>query len=290
MRKKVKGLLAAGIVLCVAGAGLFALGAGMGGLAYVGEADLNSMDADAGTKTAAMEKTKIEGFHRIEAELQDIDLKILPSGDQNYYLSYGIFQTESDDPLEYRVENDTLVLSGNPQNHKFIQIDISYLSYLLGGSETPYKDNEVVLYVPENTVLEDSRIKLDDGDLEASDLSCLDVEMQFRYGSLSLGHTSVENCVIELSDGDLEAENLMVQGSLEIENSYGDVELQLEEACRDVLSMDLKTKYGEIDVSEDLEKAGYLTEKDDQAGYKKTSGSSDGVLKIESSDGDIILE
>lgn len=329
MQKKVKGLLVAGIVLCAAGTGLFALGAGMGGITYVGAADLNKMDADAKLpKGVTMEKTKIENFDCIEADLQDMDLKILPSGDRNYYLAYEVYRTENNDPLVYDVGDGTLRLSDHIADRRFIQVDISFIFYLLGKREMLYKDNEVVLYVPEDAVFEDSLIKLSDGDLEmegfsgkntelelsygdmvlrkclleggtvtsadgsveASDLSCRDVQMQFQYGDMSLDHTFVEECMMKLSDGDMEAEDLAVWGNLEIENSYGDVEVQFAEECRDTLSMDLKTKYGEIDISGDLAKSGHLTEKDDQASYEKTAGSSGGMLKVECSDGDITLK
>lgn len=329
MQKKVKSLLAAGVVLSAVGAGLFAVGAGTGGLAYVGAADLNKIDGNAKNQASiVMEKTQIEKFDRIEADLSYSNLRILPSGDQNYYLSYEIYRQENEAPVEYEVDNGTMKLSKHGGSGKLFQIDISFISYLLGKREMLYKDSEVVLYVPQNAVFEDSQIKIDDGDLEmegvsgknmkldlsygdirlwecsledgtilcadgdleASELNCRAVQVQLGYGDLSLDKASAEDCAVKLSDGDMEAKELSVQGNLEIENSYGDVELQLASECRDVLSMELKTKYGEIDISEDLAKRGRLTRNEDQADYENEAEASEGMLRVEISDGDIILK
>ncbi|MDO4321457.1 MAG: DUF4097 family beta strand repeat-containing protein [Lachnospiraceae bacterium] len=329
MQKRVKGLLVAGGVLSAVGIGLFAVGAGMGGIAYVGAADLNKIDGNAKKQESiVMEKTKIEAFGQIKADLSDIDLKILPSEDQNYYMSYEIYRPGNDEPLEYRVENGTMKLSEHSGNGKLFQIDIGFISYLLGKREILDRDSEVVLYVPKNTVFEDSEIKIGDGDLEmegfsgknteltlsygdmklrecmfengviasadgdmeASGLSCKGTQLQFQYGDLSLDEVSLEDCTVKQSDGDMEADRLKVAGNLELKNSYGDIELQLSGECRETLSMSLKTSYGEINVSEDLGKGGRLVSQDDKASYEKTAEAAEGMLKAELSDGDITLK
>ncbi len=328
MRKNVKGLFVAGIVLCAAGAGLFAVGAATGGIPYAKASDLNKMNGKAKIQeNAVMEKTKLEPIDRLEIQLGDADLEILPSGDENYYLSYTLPNAKTEEALSYKEEDGCLMLSDNRSNGKFIQIDISFISWMLGGRES-MEENKVTLYVPETSAFENSRIEISDGDLElegsswkntelelhygdielkdcifdggkivssdgsmeAQDLELKDLQMEFRYGDVEWNRVSAKDCGMKLSDGNLEAEKLDITGNLEIRNAYGDVEVQLADACREALSMELQTKYGDIELADDLSGEGRFTEQEDKASYERTVQDGRGMLTVEVSDGNIEVE
>lgn len=328
MQKRVKGLLVAGVVLSAVGIGLFAIGAGTGGIAYVGAADLNKMDGNAKRKNGAIqEKTELARFDRIDASFGDANLRILPSDDDTYYLAYEFYGSEEEEPLEYAVENGTLTMADRVKNGTYFQVDISFISELLGKAE-PAADNVVTLYVPESAVFADSKIKVGDGDLELEGFNCKRAELDMSYGDLKLRDCTLEDsvidsadgeveadgltctrsqiglhygnliltdalaadCIVELADGDLAAEGLAVSGNLEISNSYGDVDLQLARTADSTISAALKTEYGKIDLGEPFEKCGRLTEGDDKAEYTFEAEQEEGSLKVSVSDGNIALK
>ena len=95
---------------------------------------------------------------------------------------------------------------------------------------------------------------------------------------------------MKLSDGNLEAEKLDITGNLDIRNAYGDVEVQLVDACREALAMELQTRYGDIELADDLNGEGRFTEQEDKASYERTVQDGRGMLTVEVSDGNIEVE
>lgn len=254
MKKMVRGMLISGAVVCAIGVGMFCVGAAFGGSEYVAKADLNKLDANARLDGGIrLEKTKIDGFDRIDAALNDANFSILPSEDQNYYLSYKIHREKTSEPVKYEVKDNTLKLTEKniKQGVVVLDIDIGFISWLLGEQEKLFEEDEVILYVPENKILKGTKIVL--------------------------------------RDGDLDAQSLMIQGNMEIESSYGDVSLQIEKACREILSLDVSTKYGDIEIAEEWNDGGSMLKESDDASYQRTAKSPEGTLRVAMQDGDFSL-
>lgn len=330
MEKRVKGLLVAGTVACGLGAVMFGAGAALGGGGYVGAADLNKMDGGARLdERISMEKTKIEGFDRIDAEIKDTDFKILPSEDENYYLSYQIRNAKREEPVEYKVEDGMLKLSEqkNSSGVVFMQVDLSFISYLLGNKEMLEEEDEVVLYVPKEKQFGQSRIFVDDGDLmlegfegqdielrqdfgdialkdcifnggtitsengalSASQLSCKDTKVLVKFGDLSFDTAALEDCTVEISDGKMDAEELAILGETVIENDFGDVVLHLTEECKESLSMEFETKFGDIELQDGWDGSGNMVKEDGTANYRRTVPDPAGNFRVTLKDGDLTL-
>lgn len=329
MKKRIRGLLVAGVVLCGIGVGMFALGAALGGNDYVGAADLNKMDGNARLDDGVvLEKTKLEEFDAIDATIRDADFRILPSGDQSCYLSYHIRNARVKEPVTYEVKDGTLRLTESNTSQSVIQIgvDINFIAYLLGDREQLLSRDEVVLYVPEGRMLEELQAAVDDGNVELEDVCAGRAELELGYGNLSLTDCSLDQGEIRISDGNMEVSRFS-GGDMEWRLSYGSLELDTAklkdctvalsdgrmEAEALTLSGDnvIENAYG--DVSLQLEKEcrealamelrteygaleipaewseGSMTRLEEAEEYLRTPKSAQGSLKVTLKDGDLTM-
>ena len=90
MNKWMRNCLAAGAGCTVAGMLLFAAGFLTGGKNYVLAADLNQLKGSAIKKNSAceLEKTKIDTYTTLNVDLSSLNLQMVSSDDDSYYISY----------------------------------------------------------------------------------------------------------------------------------------------------------------------------------------------------------
>ena len=70
-------------------------------------------------------------------------------------------------------------------------------------------------------------IESDDGDIVLSGCKMQDVKIEADYGDVALKSGTWENGSITLEDGDAKIQNTKLSGDVSVENSYGDIDLEL---------------------------------------------------------------
>lgn len=310
MNKWMKNCLTAGAGCTVAGMLLFTAGFLTGGKDYVLAADLNQLkgSAEKGTSSYNLEKTKIDAYSTLNIELSSLNLQIVSSEDDSYYISCNIANTKEKEPVSYDVKNKTLTLKETSNSFgSYTHIDVGFLSALLSKDKDFTTDEDVVtLYVPADvkfqsaninssfgdilinqSCLESGKISADDGDVFIKNSTLTDVTVSASLGDVKTYDSKMKNCSFTLSDGDFTAKNNEFTDKNVISSDLGDIEIEGSKKQLSSLGFDASTSLGEIDVSEVLE--GTLKESDsDESNYKRTGKN--GNLKLQADDGDITIK
>ena len=221
MKKSSKIGLGIGTAMCVTGLILFGVGMSSGGGEYVMASDINEMDGSIQEqKVFTMKRTKLEEVTDVEIDLDEIELTVKPSEDENYYLEYQVKSRKGKNPLEYGLENGMLsVIEKTDEKFYFIQIDLSFLSDWLGQPEMESRE-EVVLYVPSDKKLDSFSAKIGDNDCYAEGLNCAEADIYLDFGNLIIKDSVIDNGNIVLEDGGMEAERTKC-GETDVKLQYG---------------------------------------------------------------------
>ena len=161
MNKLARRTLLAAAGLCIAGGILFAVGTGLGGMRFLATADLSTIGSpNSSRKLYEMDKTKLDDFSRLEADITYMDISILPSEDDSCYLSYQITGSGAENPFQYTIQDGTLTLKEDlsAESQFFVGIDYSFLARLFTGRVvTDAPDNvsdNLTLYLPKDKYLD----------------------------------------------------------------------------------------------------------------------------------------
>lgn len=168
-----------------------------------------------------------------------------------------------------------------------------YISYDLGNllhhTETQKQEeiNTVILYVPQDARFSEARIQLADGDLTAEQFSCKNMTANFLDGDMILDQGKFADGVITLADGDLKTNHSSFSGNLEINNSDGDVFIQMENGNAAKMNIHLKTTDGDV-ITDNLPQ-GKSERKEDSSLYENNVDGATSTLNVICRDGDITL-
>lgn len=308
MKKTNKHLLMAGGIFCAAGLLIFGAGVASGGKEYIKSADLNRISGaammDSSDSHAILSKTKIDAFSAVNIDLRNIDLDVKESDDGEFYIAYNIETSDGMLPLSYQVQNDTLnvVEKKGHESYSYIHIDINFLQEMLGQSHVIENSNKLTLYIPGKTDLSSFSCKMGYGTLDAESLNTKQAEIANEDGEITVKDSSFKNLKLEaelgdvnfrdvsctdsqiiLTDGDMTAENIVFNGENKIVSSLGDIELTVPKKELANLSVQAKTKLGDIEVPDEL---GSVVS-DDDTEVLQADGTNKNMLTVESSDGDI---
>ena len=174
----IKNCLAAGAGCVVAGALLFAVGFLNGGKNYVLAADLNQWKGSATKEdsTYGLEKTKIDDYSTLNVDLSSLNLQIVSSDDDSYYISYTTSDSKEKEPVSYDVKNKILTLKEDSDSNSYTHIDIGFLTaFLSKDKDFTTDENVVTLYVPTDARFQSANINSSFGDILINS-SCLKVE------------------------------------------------------------------------------------------------------------------
>lgn len=212
MKSNIRTWLTLGTALMVSGILLFLAGYAFGGSSYVKMADLDRISGAAKRADKKpdliLEKTKIESFQEIHADLSNMDLLIKPSEDENAYISYKLQSRKGKNPLKYSVKDAVLTIEEKKKTSLYsIHVNLGFLNLLFGGEDTEDIRNQMALYIPEQKELKDCRVLLSDGNMEIEGISCENSEIEMTYGDFSADYASFYRGSILVKDGSLEAEN-----------------------------------------------------------------------------------
>ena len=287
MKKLNKLLLILSLVLCLGGGLLLGVGAWAGGTDDAQEI------AGARLSHVDQEKTLLDDFTTIDANLALCSMEIRPSEDEHAYLEYHV-ESRADSPafhtsvqngvLELRDENYTI-------SHSNVEQILTGFLWLLPDAERePYSDGgSVILYLPQTTY-DSVQLTLAMGDLSIDGLQASQFAADIALGSLDLTNTTLGLSEIDLAMGTLTGDNLTFNGVATIEVSTGNAELTLSPESSNGLLIDATTDMGDISAPESL--GGNLLDTDDVVAnhYRRTpQGTPTGNLSINAEMGEIIF-
>ena len=287
MKKWTKTALLTGCACCIAGAVLMFSGWASGGKAYAETYDLNAMSGSA------------------KKDLTIGDLNILPSGDDSCYLAWRIPSKKGETAVEYRVRDGVLSIEETSAVSDTIYINIDFTEEILSGGKQ--SETGVILYVPEKKVLkkievtmgfgdvqmngiqaESGRLQNADGDITLFGCDMQNIKCKADYGDVELKSGTWENGSITLEDGDAKIQNTKLSGDVSVENSYGDIELELGKKDLERLEITAKTDFGEIDVPDTMENL--MQKEEDEQSFSYVPDQAAGRITLMTKDGDISLE
>ena len=309
MKRWIKNCLAVGAGCVVAGALLFAVGFLNGGKNYVLAADLNQWKGSATKEnsTYGLEKTKIDDYSTLNVDLSSLNLQIVSSDDNSYYISYTTSDSKEKEPVSYDVKNKILTLKEDSDSNSYTHIDIGFLTaFLSKDKDFTTDENVVTLYVPtdarfqsaninssfgdiliNSSCFESGKISSDDGEIFIKNSTLKDVTVSASFGDVKTYDSKIKACNFELSDGDFVAKDSEFTGENSISSSFGDIDIEAKKEQLLTLGFDASTGFGDIEVPDFLE--GKLHEEDvDESSYQRNG--KDGNLKLQADDGDIVIK
>lgn len=229
MNKLARRTLLAAAGLCIAGGILFAVGTGLGGMRFLATADLSTIGSpNSSRKLYEMDKTKLDDFSRLEADITYMDISILPSEDDSCYLSYQITGSGAENPFQYTIQDGTLTLKEDlsAESQFFVGIDYSFLARLFTGRVvTDAPDNvsdNLTLYLPKDKYLDYAAISGGDGDIILHGLQTEQLTLESSYGDLIMSDVNAKSGSLSLGDGDAQMDTVTT-GQMDFDTSYGDV-------------------------------------------------------------------
>ena len=289
MKKWTKTALLTGCACCIAGAVLMFSGWASGGKAYAETYDLNAMSGSAKKEDgiSAQEKIKLDDFDELQADLTIGDLNILPSGDDSCYLAWRIPSKKGETAVEYRVRDGVLSIEETSAVSDTIYINIDFAEEILSGGKE--SETGVILYVPEKKVLKKIEVTMGFGDVQMNGIQAESGRLQNADGDITLfGCDMQNNGSITLEDGDAKIQNTKLSGDVSVENSYGDIELELGKKDLERLEITAKTDFGEIDVPDTMENL--MQKEEDEQSFSYVPDQAAGRITLMTKDGDISLE
>lgn len=309
MKRWIKNCLAVGAGCVVAGALLFAVGFLNGGKNYVLAADLNQWKGSATKEnsTYGLEKTKIDDYSTLNVDLSSLNLQIVSSDDDSYYISYTTSDSKEKEPVSYDVKNKILTLKEDSDSNSYTHIDIGFLTaFLSKDKDFTTDENVVTLYVPtdarfqsaninssfgdiliNSSCFESGKISSDDGEIFIKNSTLKNVTVSASFGDVKTYDSKIKACNFELSDGDFVAKDSEFTGENSISSSFGDIDIEAKKEQLLTLGFDASTGFGDIEVPDFLE--GKLHEEDvDESSYQRNG--KDGNLKLQADDGDIVIK
>lgn len=155
-------------------------------------------------------------FKQMQVDMEYGDFTIEPSD------HYGISYHGSEGDFTYQVKDGKLVLSQVIENYSgngFFFFDISIVSDYI------YEQEYATVYVPENAVFESVSIKNNGGNVDISNISAGDLQIEADYGNVLLSNIKGEDYTVTMESGKAEIESIS-GNSLNLSNAYGEVTLE----------------------------------------------------------------
>ena len=135
---------------------------------------------------------------------------------------------------------------------------------------------------------ESGRLQNADGDITLFGCDMQSIKCKADYGDVELKSGTWENGSITLEDGDAKIQNTKLSGDVSVENSYGDIELELGKKDLERLEITAKTDFGEIDVPDTMENL--MQKEEDEQSFSYVPDQAAGRITLMTKDGDISLE
>lgn len=277
MKKLNRILLVLSLALCLVGGVLLAVGAFAGGIDDAQEI------AGTRTRTYSQEKTQLEDFTTIDADLTLLDLEIRPSGDNHAYLEYHIDAPLDRQPLETTVQNQVLTLRDwrEDESNDVTPSVSNLLSWLPYGEQRSINNSEVILYLPATTFAR-CTIDMDLGELTIDGLNASALDLSLSVGNLTLKNCTFASSDIDLDLGNANGDNISMTGDNSVSLSTGDLSFKLTNP--DALNINADTDIGNVNTNDRYN--GNLSD----SHFSQTPDNAAGSLTLSADLGDITLE
>lgn len=277
MKKLNRILLVLSLALCLVGGVLLAVGAFAGGIDDAQEI------AGTRTRTYSQEKTQLEDFTTIDADLALLDLEIRPSGDDHAYLEYHIDAPLDRQPLEAAVHNQVLTLRDwrEDESNNVTPPVSNLLSWLPYGEQRSINNSEAILYLPATTFAR-CTIDMDLGELTIDGLNANALNLSLSVGDLTLKNCTFASSDIDLDLGNANGDNISMTGDNSVSLSTGDLSFKLTNP--DALNINADTDIGNVNTNDRYN--GNLSD----SHFSQTPDNAAGSLTLSADLGDITLE
>lgn len=274
-------LLILSLVLCLVGGAILGLSAWAGGIDEAQEI------AGTHVKSYDQEKTKLDEFSALNADLNVADLEIRSSDDEHSWLEYHVTAAAETDPIAATVENGTLTLCDNDETtvtgSHLGENAIDLLNWLPDEDRAPW-ESRIILYLPAQTLTR-CDLDLDLGNLAIDGLTANSFDCSLAVGSLNLSNCTLTDSDIDLDIGEFEGTALTFGGENSISLSTGSMSLYLANA--EALQIDADAALGDITTSERY--LGSTREDTGEAHFSQIPAVSDGSLDLNADLGSITL-
>lgn len=290
-----KALLTVGISTCLLGGALIATGTATGGINHLLQAnhtkyskksedfsDISALDIDLGNRNLVIEESEDDKTHLTYYQGKEASERIVTSANQ------GTLKIQQPRPL---------ITFGWSSGIR------SILNFFdnEGGRST------VTLSLPKGTKLSTLKGNSSLGDVSLSGLTVQKLDLSLSAGSVTIDNTTVEkgylanslgdinlnksklsDSTIKLSSGSINSQQLTLSGDINIDNSLGDIQLNLVKESLETLSFDIETSMGSITVPHNFQS---ITGENDEVGskLKRQLDKSSGKVFVRDSAGSIEL-
>ena len=313
MKNWVKTCLFTGIGCVATGIILYGIGSFAGGKDYVRAADLNTLSTSAikdENSSSILAKTQIDDYHNLNVDLNILDLKVVPSGDEHFYISYNVNSDKQKSALTYNVENDTLTLKETDSSKgSFVHVDVDFLADLFHDKDTPDSEDSITLYMPENTKLkklnlnsdmseiqitsvntDSGSIKTASGDIELKSCNLNNIALTSDMGDITIKRSTLDTCDFTSNSGDFECKDVTFKGDTSITSDMGEVEIESPTDNLTKLAIQVNTDIGDIDASNKLDGYFKKNDGDDAQTFLVKPEKPVGNLTIQTDSGDVSIE
>lgn len=237
MKRWIRNLLIAGIVMSFVGIAMLIICFVTGGTGYLMGYD-NKQVGNLGLYQFASDKQVIEGEIKsldINVEVADLELRL--SEDDKYYIEYNVSNSVNQNPLLISQKSGNLSIT-TAYDRPAINVDArGIMEEILRKIKGDYvsrfdgEDEIIVLYVPKDS---ETGMGLISGNIsmQTGDFKCKNVDISKLY---------LDNQV-----GDVELINVKVSNELNVNTETGDIAVKLEDDSRKVAYISAYTETGDI--------------------------------------------
>ena len=312
MKKWMKACMVTGFSCMIGGAVLYGAGYVFGGETYVRTADLNhfgTSGASEQTASSILPKTQVDDYRNLDIHLDMLDLNVVRSEDDHFYISYEAQSKNGEPAVTYSVENDTLTVNERETKGHYVNIDVDFLADLLNRKEERQQKNLITLYVPERTKINHVKIDGDMSDIRLSSMTVTSGSLQTYSGDVviddcdirhfglktDMGEVEVERsnldtCSFSSGSGDFDFTGITWKGNTELTSDMGEVDIEGTPEVLTKLAIQVTTDMGGIDVSDQLNGKVMENETDNLQTFEQKVEKATESLTIETNSGDISLD
>ena len=312
MKKWMKACMVTGLSCMIVGAVLYGAGYVFGGKTYVRTADLNhfgTSGASEQTASSILPKTQVDDYRNLDIHVDMLDLNVVRSEDDHFYISYEAQSKNGKPAVTYSVENDTLTVNERETKGHYVNIDVDFLADLLNRKEERQQKNLITLYVPERTKINHVKIDGDMSDIRLSSITVTSGSLQtysgdvviddcdIRHfglktdmGDVEIERSNLDTCSFSSGSGDFDFTGITWKENTEIISDMGAVDIEGTPEVLTKLAIQVTTDMGDIDVSERLNGKVMENETDNLQTFEQKVEKATGSLTIETNSGDISMD
>lgn len=215
-------LITAGVML---GGRLYGISFGSNGLEVGSQISNNTAKMQTGNES-------LSEFQDMEIDLEYADFEVIPS--DHYGIEYCLNEHYK---FTYHVENEKLILEQKSRNNFYGNLTF----FSLGINNIP--DEYVKIYIPESSVLGNSSIENESGDIDLGNIKCDELTIVDRYGDVNADNISCKTLDATLDSGSFKFDEISAD-SIVVSDEYGN--LEGDKICGANITFDMESGYIKI--------------------------------------------